>query len=73
MRHECCYHNCPRGSVVHIGANGGNSHWICFRHLEKWKQTRARFLAAGLPCAMEELPKRSVRKWIKPSVYGGAR
>ena len=34
---------------------------------------RDRFLAAGLPCAMEELPKRSVRKWIKPSVNGGAR
>jgi hypothetical protein len=34
---------------------------------------RARFLADGLPCQMEELPKRSVRKWIKPSVYGGER
>jgi hypothetical protein len=34
---------------------------------------RARFLADGLPCQMEELPKRSVRKWIRPSVCGGAR
>lgn len=33
MRHECCYHNCPRGGVLHIGANGGDSHWICFCHL----------------------------------------
>ncbi len=47
MRHECCYHNCLRGGVVHIGTNGGDSHWICFRHIEKWNTDRDRFLGDG--------------------------
>jgi hypothetical protein len=41
--------------VLHIGLNGGDSHWICFYHLNKWNADRARFLAAGLPCEMLEL------------------
>jgi hypothetical protein len=55
MRHDCCYHNCPRGGVVHIGANGGDSHWICSRHFDRWNQTRARFLADGGGCEMQRL------------------
>jgi hypothetical protein len=55
--HACCYADCPDEGVFHIGPNGGDSHWICFRHLERWNQNRARFLADGLPCAMEELPR----------------
>ena len=43
----------------YIGVNGGDSHWICWRHLSRWNQTRARFLAAGLPCEMRELGERS--------------
>jgi hypothetical protein len=53
--HNCCYHNCPEEGTIHIGVNGGDSHWICWRHLSRWNQTRARFLAAGLPCEMREL------------------
>jgi hypothetical protein len=53
--HECCYSQCREEGAIHIGANGGNSHWICLRHLERWNQTRTRFVEAGLPCAMEEL------------------
>ena len=55
MRHECCYHNCPREGVVHIGMNGNpETHWICFRHLKKWNADRDRFLSDG-GCEMEEL------------------
>jgi hypothetical protein len=53
--HDCCYYRCPRPGVLHIGLNGGDSHWICFYHLNKWNADRARFLAAGLPCEMLEL------------------
>jgi hypothetical protein len=31
------------------------SHWICFRHLEKWNADRDRFLADGGGCEMQEL------------------
>jgi hypothetical protein len=31
------------------------SHWICFRHLEKWNADRARFLADGHGCQMQKL------------------
>lgn len=53
--HDCCYANCPEPGVVHVGETGGDSHWICHRHLDRWNQTRAGFVAAGVPCAMEEL------------------
>ena len=38
-----------------IGVNGGDSHWICFRPLERWNETRIRFLADGGGCEMREL------------------
>jgi hypothetical protein len=53
--HVCSYHNCSEPCAIHIGENGGDSHWICFRHLERWNQTRARFLADGGGCEMQEL------------------
>jgi hypothetical protein len=53
--HDCCYYKCPRGSMIHIGENGDDSHWICFYHFDMWHAQRTRFLAAGLPCEMEEL------------------
>lgn len=53
--HNCCYDNCPEPGTIRIGVNGGDSHWICFRHLEQWNANRARFLADGGGCAMEEL------------------
>jgi len=53
--HACCYDQCPEEGTVHIGPNGGDSDWICFRHLERWNQTRARFLADGDGCEMEQL------------------
>ena len=52
---DCCYYKCPEPGTIHIGKNGGDSHWICFRHLGAWREARARFLAYGLPCEMEEL------------------
>ena len=53
--HVCCYYRCPEPGTIHIGANGGDSHWICFRHLEKWNADRDRFLADGGGCEMREL------------------
>jgi hypothetical protein len=53
--HACCYHQCPEPGTIHIGVNGGDSHWICLRHLDRWNQDRARFLADGGGCEMEEL------------------
>ena len=41
--------------MIHIGANGSESHWICWRHLSRWNQTRARFFGDGGGCAMKEL------------------
>jgi hypothetical protein len=52
---DCCYDQCPEPGTIRIGANGGDSRWICFRHLERWNETRARFLADGGGCEMEEL------------------
>ena len=52
----CCYSGCQEEGFVHIGTNGNpDTHWICFRHLERWNQNRARFLADGGECEMEEL------------------
>jgi hypothetical protein len=31
--HDCCYYHCPEEGTIHIGANGGDAHWICWRHL----------------------------------------
>lgn len=53
--HACCYYQCLEPGTIHIGTNGSDSHWICFRHLDRWNQARARFIAQGLPCEMEEL------------------
>ncbi len=54
--HPCCYFNCDQPSAIHIGVNGNpETHWICFRHLDKWNANRARFLADGPGCEMEEL------------------
>jgi hypothetical protein len=53
--HPCCYYECPEPGAIHIGVNGGDSHWICFRHLQRWNQTRTRFLADGGGCEMLEL------------------
>jgi hypothetical protein len=53
--HNCCYHQCPEPGTIYIGPNGGDSHWICFRHLERWNQNRVRFIADGGGSAMEEL------------------
>jgi hypothetical protein len=53
--HTCCYADCRNRGSIHIGRNGGDSHWICWIHLAKWNARRARFLAAGLPCEMQEL------------------
>ena len=52
--HPCCYYQCPEEGTIHIGVNGGDSHWICFRHLEKWNADRDRFLADG-GCKMQRL------------------
>jgi hypothetical protein len=54
--HDCCYANCERPGTIHIGENGNpNTEWICVYHYDKWHADRARFLADGLPCNMEEL------------------
>ena len=53
--HNCCYYNCPEAGTIHIGVNGGDSHWICWRHLNRWNQARARFLADSGGCAMQRL------------------
>jgi hypothetical protein len=53
--HTCCYANCPEPGTVHIGVNGGDSHWICWVHYYQWNARRARFLADGGGCEMEEL------------------
>lgn len=53
--HNCCYYNCPELGLVHIGTNGGDSHWICCLHLDHWNANRARFLADGGRCEMEQL------------------
>ena len=54
--HACCYANCPEPGTIHIGMNGNpDTNWICFRHLDRWNQNRARFLADGEGCEMEGL------------------
>jgi hypothetical protein len=53
--HNCCYDQCLEEGMIHIGVNGSDSHWICWRHLDRWNQTRARFLADGGGCAMQRL------------------
>jgi hypothetical protein len=35
--------------------DGGDSHCICWVHYYKWHEARARFLADGGGCAMQEL------------------
>jgi hypothetical protein len=53
--HPCCYYQCPEPGTIHIGVNGGDSHWICCRPPEKWNADRARFVADGGGCKMQEL------------------
>ena len=53
--HSCCYSECPEPGTIHIGTNGGDSNWICLLHLDRWNQNRARFLADGGGCEMQEL------------------
>jgi hypothetical protein len=56
MRHACCYYNCENPGTIYIGKNG-NPHtpWICVPHYDRWHADRARFLADGLGCQMEEI------------------
>ncbi|MGO9087976.1 MAG: hypothetical protein ACLQBK_22390 [Candidatus Sulfotelmatobacter sp.] len=54
--HNCCYYKCNRPGTIFIDANGNsNCGWICEYHRDRWNADRARFIAGGLPCAMEEL------------------
>jgi hypothetical protein len=53
--HPCCYYQCPEPGTIHVGKNGGDSHWICFYHFNLWHETRSRFIAQGVPCEMQEL------------------
>jgi hypothetical protein len=53
--YACCYGDCPEPGTIHIGINGGGSHWICWHHLERWNARRARFIRDGKGCAMQEL------------------
>lgn len=56
MRRDCCYINCPRPGTILIGENGNpDREWICRYHRDKWHAQRARFIADGLPCAMETM------------------
>jgi hypothetical protein len=43
--HDCSYYQCPEEGTIHIGANGGESHWICSSHYYRWNADRYRFLA----------------------------
>jgi hypothetical protein len=52
----CCYYRCDRPGTIQIGKNGNpGTEWICAYHRDKWNADRARFLAEGLPCQMQEL------------------
>ena len=53
--HSCCYHQCPEPGTNYVGPNGGDSHWICWVHYDKWNADRARFLVDDGGCQMQEL------------------
>jgi hypothetical protein len=54
--HNCCYSRCERPGSLFIGAtSNAETDWICAYHRDKWNADRARFLADGLPCQMQEL------------------
>jgi len=53
--HDRCYDRCPEDGTIHIGVNDGDSHWTCFRHLDRWNQTRARRPADGGGHEMQRL------------------
>ena len=56
QHHACCYPDCIEDGVVHIGINGNpDTHWICWKHLDRWNQNRARFVRDGGGCEMQEL------------------
>ena len=53
---DCSNYKCERPGTTFIGANGSpDSEWICDYHRDRWNTLRDTVLAAGLPCAMEEL------------------
>ena len=54
---NCCYYNCPEPGAIHIGVNGGDSHWICWVHYDKWNADRDRFRRDGRGCEMQRLGK----------------
>jgi hypothetical protein len=61
---DCCYIGCPEPGTLHIGENGNpDTHWICWVHYYKWNQMRARFLADGDGCEMEELRTAGTKHW----------
>jgi hypothetical protein len=48
--------SCERPGTIYIGENGNpDTDWICAHHFDKWHADRARFIAEGVPCEMEEL------------------
>lgn len=56
INHACCYANCAEPGTIHIGPNGNpDTHWICPHHLNRWNANRARLIADGGGCEMEEL------------------
>jgi hypothetical protein len=62
MRRDCCYYQCSEPGTIHIGVNGNpDTDWICFLHLHRWDAQRARFLADGLGCEMQELGRKQFR------------
>jgi hypothetical protein len=40
-------------SILHIGLNGGDSHWICFYVFNRWNADRDRFLADRGGCEID--------------------
>ena len=57
MKHHCCYYECPEPGTIHIGPNGNpDTEWICRFHRDGWNANRARFIADGGGCEMQELP-----------------
>jgi hypothetical protein len=55
-RHDCCHYGCENPATIYIGENGNpDTEWICVEHYDRWHADRARFLADGGGCAMEEL------------------
>jgi hypothetical protein len=61
--HACCYVHCREPGRIHIGVNGNpDTHWICWVHYYKWTADRARFLADGGGCEMQELGENTLKQ-----------